>query len=262
MADEEAFEAILDAYPGYIRRHGDKKMVYDSIRGSWDIYNFSQFIRLCQQVHGYVNSTYIKRLYSLIRTLPDDTDFFETAKQSSLGKSLWNDCIWDYDNQVSLDFTPDIYFDRGTDRPFPLYVDHDKIDRMNRHFFEEPGFGDDYKDALRLALSGRNPNGVMLFDICPPTFSGKSVRARVLHESFNMGDRLWCDSHVRTINKYLSTRTITPMFFGNTMPSATRGCVHKNFQVFGSNVEFTNDRSIGEWMIDNKDALVHILLVR
>ena len=262
MEVEDAFGVIVAAYPGYIRRYGDKKMVYNPSDGTWSLYNFSQFNRFCQEVHGYVNSTYINRLYSLIRTLPDDTDFFETAKQSSLGKSLWKDCIWDYDNQLSLEFTPAIYFDRGTYRPFPLYVDQDRIDRMNRHFFEEPGFGDDYRDALRLALSGRNPSGVMLFDICPQTFSGKSVRARVLHESFNMGDRLWCDSHVRTINKYLSTRTITPMFFDNRIPTTTRGCVLKNFQVFGSNVEFTNDRSIGEWMIDNKDALVNILLVR
>ena len=266
MADEEAFRAVLVAYPGHVRRHGNRKMVYNPTRGTWSTNVLGVFISLCQQVHGYTRygsvSAYVKRLYSLIRTLPDDTEFFETAKQSSLDKSLWKDCIWDYDNQVSLEFTPDIYFDRSTDRPFPLYMDQDRIDRMNRHFFEEPGFGDDYKDALRLALSGRNPNGVMLFDICPPPFNGKSVRALVLHESFNMGDRLMCYSHVRTINKYLSTSTITPMFFGNRMSTTTRGCVHKNFQIFESNVEFCNDRSIGEWMLDNKDALVNILLVR
>ena len=163
--DRTALESILEVYPGYIRMWNGNRMVYNHETGLWGSNDFGAFVSMCKSVDGYsmygTRTRLMKSCFEMVVGLPNDDDFFEKAKRSNLGKTLWKDCIWDQDNRKALEFTPDIYFDRRINRPFPLAVDPEKIQLMNKYLFEDPfpnpNIRDYYKRGLAQAMTGRNP---------------------------------------------------------------------------------------------------------
>jgi hypothetical protein len=189
--DRTALESILEVYPGYIRMWNGNRMVYNHETGLWGSNDFGAFVSMCKSVHGYsmygTRTRLMKSCFEMAVGLPNDDDFFEKAKRSNLGKTLWKDCIWDQDNRKALEFTPDIYFDRRINRPFPLVVDPEKIQLMNKYLFEDPlpnpVIRDYYKRALAQAMTGRNPQR-RVWMLMGDTATCKSTLIGVLKQCF------------------------------------------------------------------------------
>lgn len=191
--DREALMLVLEKFPGYLRMCDGIKQVYDPDTGIWrsDDGAFGVFMRLAFLTHGNTKYGTMARVmrgaFDLMNSLPDDQEFFRTARDRSLGKTLWRDCIYDQESHVIREFSPEIMFDRRVDRNFPRAVDQATVKLVEKYFFEDPfpnkGVRDVYRRALAQALTGRNPQRRVYFEL-GETATCKSTRVNALRRAF------------------------------------------------------------------------------
>ena len=83
-----------------------------------------------------------RRVLGVLRSLPahvPDTNFFEETANTSIGKLLFTDGIYDMDTAAfTSGFNPAIVFNRRINRPFPKVRDAARIAEVRRLLFEDP----------------------------------------------------------------------------------------------------------------------------
>ena len=191
--DREALMMIMEKFPGYLRMCDGARRVYDPDTGMWqgDNATWNVFMRLAFLTHGNTKYGTMARImrgaFDLMCSLPDDQEFFTAARDRSLGKTLWRDCIYDQDEHAVREFSPEIMFDRRVDRNFPRALDPATVKLVEKYFFEDPfpnkGVRDVYRRALAFALTGRNPQRRIYFEL-GETATCKSTRVNALRRAF------------------------------------------------------------------------------
>jgi hypothetical protein len=192
--DREALFKIIEKFPGYLRMCDGAKRVYDPDTGMWHSENndaFGVFMRLAFMTHGNTKYGTMNRVmrgaYEMIVSLPNDVAFFKKGREFSLGKTMWLDCIYDQEEHVIKEFSPEIVFDRRVDRKFPRDVDPATVCLVEKYFFDDPfpnkRVRDVYRRALAQALTGRNPQRRVYFEL-GETATCKSTRVNALRRAF------------------------------------------------------------------------------
>ena len=191
--DREALQLVMEKFPGHVRMCSGSKCVYDPDVGMWvsDAQAFGVYMRLAYLTHGDTKygtmARVMKGAFEMIESLPDDTEFFRGARERSLGKTLWRDCVYDQDMHRVIDHTPDVFFDRRVDRDFPKAVDPVTVKLVDKYFFEDPfpnaAVRDVYRRSLAQAMTGRNPQRRIFFEL-GETATCKSTRTQALRRAF------------------------------------------------------------------------------
>jgi hypothetical protein len=191
--DREALQLVMEKFPGHVRMCSGSKCVYDPDVGMWvsDALAFGVYMRLAYLTHGDTKygtmARVMKGAFEMIESLPDDTEFFRGAREHSLGKTLWRDCIYDQDMHRVIDHTPDVFFDRRVDRNFPRAVDPVTVKLVEKYFFEDSfpnaAVRDVYRRSLAQAMTGRNPQRRIFFEL-GETATCKSTRTQALRRAF------------------------------------------------------------------------------
>jgi hypothetical protein len=191
--DREALQLVLEKFPGHVRMCSGSKCVYDPDVGMWvsDAQAFGIYMRLAYLTHGDTKygtmARVMKGAFEMIESLPDDAEFFRSARERSLGKTLWRDCIYDQDLHKVIEHTPDVFFDRRVDRDFPKAVDPVTVKLVEKYFFEDPfpnaAVRDVYRRSLAQAMTGRNPQRRIFFEL-GETATCKSTRTQALRRAF------------------------------------------------------------------------------
>lgn len=191
--DREALQLVIEKFPGHVRMCSGSKCVYDPDVGMWvsDAQAFGVYMRLAYLTHGDTKygtmARVMKGAFEMIESLPDDAEFFRSARERSLGKTLWRDCIYDQDSHRVIDHTPDVFFDRRVDRNFPKVVDPVTVKLVEKYFFEDPfpnaAVRDVYRRSLAQAMTGRNPQRRIFFEL-GETATCKSTRTQALRRAF------------------------------------------------------------------------------
>ena len=191
--DREALRLVMEKFPGFLRMCGGSKCAYDPDVGMWvsDTNSFGVYMRLAYMAHGDTKygtmARVMKGSFDMMESLPDDAEFFRAARERSLGKTLWRDCIYDQDQHRVVEHTPDVFFDRRVDRDFPKTVDPVTVKLVEKYFFEDPfpnwGVRDVYRRSLAQAMTGRNPQRRIFFEH-GETATCKSTRTQALRRAF------------------------------------------------------------------------------
>ena len=191
--DREALRLVMEKFTGHVRMCSGSKCVYDPPTGMWtsDTQAFGVYMRLSYLTHGDTKygtmARVMKGAFEMIESLPDDSEFFREARERSLGKTLWRDCIYDQDRHCPVPHTPDVFFDRRVDRDFPRSVDHPTQRLVEKYFFEDPfphpAVRDVYRRSLAQAMTGRNPQRRIFFEL-GETATCKSTRTQALRKAF------------------------------------------------------------------------------
>lgn len=94
------------------------------------------------------------RVYEMLFSLTNDRDFLRRMSQTSLGKLLFMDGIYDFETGTfSREFTPSIFFPHRIELPFPN-KNKDDMTTVNKILFENPFIDDLSKgEALKASLS-------------------------------------------------------------------------------------------------------------
>ena len=130
-SDIEAVEAILKAFPGYLRREGKDVRVFCKNTGLW-ITGPIGFQALCAQAlrkrswrYGTMHAGMMAAFNVAPAVLKDDTLFFQEARERTVGKLLFTDGIWDKQapntggKGCRIDFTPELFFAACCPHPIP-----------------------------------------------------------------------------------------------------------------------------------------------
>jgi hypothetical protein len=92
----------------------------------------------------------VKNIHNLLALLPNFVAMKHLTVESSIGKLLWNDGIYDFNTRVfSRGFNPEIVFRHRINRPFPCHEDRDRsLERtINRILFEDPYLAEQKEQA-------------------------------------------------------------------------------------------------------------------
>jgi hypothetical protein len=170
--DEFAAREFVKLCGSYIQRDEDRVYYFDEEIGMWD-YRETAFRRMVSKFKekliwiiptpmGEIKLNYggttknVKAMESWISSLLPDTKFLSRKADTSLGKFLFLDGIFDFTTGFTEGFDPEIVFTKRIDRLFPRDVDEDKVKEVNKILFIDAFAQDDGIDAglyLRKAIT-------------------------------------------------------------------------------------------------------------
>ena len=182
FSDRQAYEKVVEVYPGFIRKWNDKIWAYDEEIGMWTDKPLPIWKRLSVRVHGdnqYGSSKkHIDASFSFCDMCRDASDFFEGAERRTLGKLLYDDGVWDIENSQILPFSHEFFFTIKIHRSIPNHRDEYHILKLRKAIFEEPHRNirvrNELMKSLAVALTGRNKDRRIVANL-GGTGTGKST---------------------------------------------------------------------------------------
>ena len=161
--DEYAARTFVKLCGSFIQRDNDKIYYFDEEIGMWDCKN-DTFLRMVKKhkskliwtiptATGELKLNYggdtkkVKAMESWLLSLLSDTKFLTRQADTSLGKLLFADGIFDFKTGFTEGFDPSIVFTKRIDRVFPKERDEQKIKEVDKMLFVDAFNQDDGKDA-------------------------------------------------------------------------------------------------------------------
>lgn len=192
--DLTAYERVIHAFPGIIRKWNGKIWAFDVHTGQWSIQTVSDpyvWFNLCKAVH--INNAYgrfTKRMldaYKMCVMLQDASAFFKEAEMKTVGKLLYKDAIWDIENSCVLPFSHEYLFTIKIDRNIPKERDEFHINKLYKAIFEDthPNIKtrNELIKGLAVALTGNNKDRKIWINL-GGTGTGKSTLLNLLTNAY------------------------------------------------------------------------------
>lgn len=161
--DEYAAQTFVNLCGELIQRDENKIYYFDETTGMWDCKHES-YLRMVKKFKqkliwtiptkvGELKLNYggdtkrVKAMESWLLSLVPDTKFLSRKADTSLGKLLFADGIYDFKTGFTEGFNTEIVFIKRIDRPYPKHRDEDKIKEVNKILFIDPFDFDDGLEA-------------------------------------------------------------------------------------------------------------------
>lgn len=205
--DEFAAKEFVKLCGDFIMRDEDNIFYFDETVGMWSDHDdafrhmvqkfkdeliFSTFDEKGKErIHNFGGvEKNVASMRKWIRANVADTKFLTRKADTSIGKLLFSDGIFDFATGFTAGFDPNVVFLKRIDRPFPQEVNETLIEQVNRILFVD-AFGDEsscevgtfFKKAITMAIYGdywRKRFYVALGD----ANCGKGVTVGALKEAF------------------------------------------------------------------------------
>jgi hypothetical protein len=205
--DEYAARQFVALCGEFIKRDEDNIFYFDSEIGMWSDHDdaFRHMVQRHKEaiifktfneegkerVHNFGGvEKNVASMRKWIRSLLPDTKFLSRNADTSIGKLLFTDGIFDFERGFTAGFNPNVVFLKRIDRPFPATIDEELIARVNKILFID-AFGDEktcevgtfFKKAITMGIYGdywRKKFYVALGD----ANCGKGVTVGALKEAF------------------------------------------------------------------------------
>ena len=194
LTDNKAFDIVMEKHAEIIKRNHDQITIFNKKTGLWSSTNdetLGAWYIICAETFGedekYGHSIKLRRdLFQLTKTIENSSEFFKKATKNRLGKLLYSNYIWDFENNCSLDFSPEYYFTKKIERN---HVEKDQVnfDRVKRILFDNPhpekNVRNEFIKAVSVAMCGYNPERGFL-NCIGKTKCGKSTTINHFKRSF------------------------------------------------------------------------------
>lgn len=204
--DEYAARTFVNLCGPNIQRDGEKVYYFDEEVGMWDCKNDS-FLRMVikfknkliwtiptplgeKKINYGGNIKNVKAMESWITSLLPDTKFLTRQADTSIGKLLFADGIFDFTTGFKEGFDPNIVFTKRIDRPFPKNRNEELINKVNKLLFSDAFDQDDGKEsglylkkAITMALYGDYRRKKFYFGLGEAN-CGKGVVVSALRQAF------------------------------------------------------------------------------
>lgn len=161
--DEYAAQTFVNLCGDYIQRDEGKIYYFDETTGMWDSKHES-YLRMVKKFKqkliwtiptkmGEIKVNYggdtkrVKAMETWLLSIVPDTKFLSRKADTSLGKLLFADGIYDFNTGFTEGFDTEIVFIKRIDRPYPKHRDEDKIKEVNKILFIDPFDFDNGLDA-------------------------------------------------------------------------------------------------------------------
>ena len=154
--DVFAAKRFVHLMDGYIKYSNGEVLIFDENTGLWttnpiavryNIHKFDKELKFEQVIQDGKVKTYnysgnesnITKLLKSVPVFCSDDDFINKNIDTSRGKLLWSDGIYDFDTDTfAEEFDPSIVFVDRIDRPFPKDRDDSLVEEVNKILFKDP----------------------------------------------------------------------------------------------------------------------------